>query len=368
MQISFLNNNRGLVKDHQKTTFGESLDEVYPELKKHTQDELLPDTFKTKAKAKAHQLAQIPGYVSRGLQGDPDADFHEFLKITKIPFFIGGPMLAVMYLMGKNRHVSTEAKTAAKAMSKRVALGVGMYYVGVTLAKAVVDIPLKKFRGMDMNRKYKHMVDLSPTNPDYKKGEENKKVEYHNWLESRDFPYLGLAYNYNKAGDGEHVNSEFDKMAQKFGIDPSKKLNDSDSLVEDKIKQTIAMANAWKYMLSAPFVATGLAISAQPSFKHFGAGLTKIGSILLDRGNRNKIRDISHKIGSSIFAPFGHAVKELWGSKGTGTTSSRVFGRAAILTSLILPIVANAMILSKTSLKSHNFVENKTTPQEGGVK
>lgn len=371
MQVSFINNNLGVGKNQSKTTFGEKLTDVYPELKDHQKDELLPDTFSEKMRVKKEQLKQLPSYVSRGLQGDPDANFFEFLKITKIPYFIGGPVLALMFLAGKNGNNIT-ARNATNAVTKRIALGVAMYYIAATAAKAVIDIPLKSFRNIDMNQKYKHMVDLRADTP--LKLPDNKKVEYHNWLESKDFTNLGLAYNYHKP-DSTKINSQFDEIAKSFGVDSKTKLNDSDTVVGEKIKETIAMANAWKYILTAPFVMTGLGLASQKSFQKIG-GSKGNGILTAIRGLNNKTKtlktrfsELNVSLSENLKKPIVDSFKELWGAKGTKegvSKMSKILGRTAILSSLILPAVAMTTILAKTSLKNHKFKEH-STGNKGGV-
>ncbi len=372
MQVSSINNNLGAVRNQSKSTFGESLTEVYPELKEHQKDELLPDTFSEKMRINKEQLKQLPGYVSRGLQGDPDANFFEFLKITKIPYFIGGPVLALMFLAGKNGNNIT-ARNATNAVTKRIALGVAMYYIAATAAKAVIDIPLKSFRNIDMNQKYKHMVDLRADTP--LKLPDNQKVEYHNWLESKDFTNLGLAYNYHKP-EAEKINSQFDEIAKSFGVDNKTKLNDSDTVVGEKIKETIAMANGWKYIITAPFVMTGLGLSSQKSFQKIGGDMNGHGiwSAIKGLGNKNKkpkIRflELKASLSENLKKPIVDSFKELWGAKGIKegvSRTSKILGRTAILSSLILPAVAISTILAKTSLKNHKFQEH-SSDNNGGV-
>lgn len=369
MQVN-VNNYLGRLNKQSHTMFGERLTEVYPELKERQKDELLPDTFSEKMRVEKEQLKQLPGYVSRGLQGDPDANFFEFLKITKIPYFIGGPVLALMFLAGKNGNNIT-ARNATNAVTKKIALGVAMYYIASTAAKAVIDVPLKFFRGIDMNQKYKHMVDLRADTP--LKLPDNRKVEYHNWLESKDFTNLGLAYNYHKP-DATKINSQFDEIAKSFGVSSSTKLNDSDTVVGEKIKETIAMANAWKYIITAPFVMTGLGVASQKSFQKIGGNSKgNIWDAIKELRNKNKklrirFAELKVSLSENLKKPIVDSFKELWGTKGVGVSEmSKKLGRTAILASVILPIVAMTTILVKTSLKNYKFKEH-SLDKNGGVK
>ena len=248
-----------------------------------------------------------------------------------------------------------------------------MYYIAATAAKAVIDIPLKSFRNIDMNQKYKHMVDLRADTP--LKLPDNQKVEYHNWLESKDFTNLGLAYNYHKP-EAEKINSQFDEIAKSFGVDNKTKLNDSDTVVGEKIKETIAMANGWKYIITAPFVMTGLGLSSQKSFQKIGGDMNGHGiwSAIKGLGNKNKkpkIRflELKASLSENLKKPIVDSFKELWGAKGIKegvSRTSKILGRTAILSSLILPAVAVSTILAKTSLKNHKFQEH-SSDNNGGV-
>ena len=67
-------------------------------------DKLLSTDALTSLKINAKQISQLPDYAYRGLKGDPDADFHEFIQLGKIPYVVGQPMLVAMFPSRKHSY------------------------------------------------------------------------------------------------------------------------------------------------------------------------------------------------------------------------------------------------------------------------
>ncbi len=357
MQVNSVYNKFNQAKNLQNASFGENASKETPESGHQIKDEILHSDPFSKLGFKVRQAAKVPSYAVRGMQGDPDANFFEFLKITKIPYFIGGPMLAVMFMAGKNG-LNVTAKNSANMAAKKVALGVAMYYLATMAAKAVIDIPVKMFRGIDLNHPYKDVVDLREGTP--LRYPENKKTEYHKVYESADFTRWDLLYDYKKPTDKE-VNSKYDDLCKKFGV--KAELNDSDSTLKEKIRSTIKMAGGWKYMLTAPFVMMGLGLATQDSFqkvnlKEVFRGIKKV----FNTQSKNKLGTLGINLKHNIAKPFFSSLKELWQGK---TPVSKALGRFSILTSVFLPVLANMMILSKSSGKEIDFLDLRAFSDKG---
>ncbi len=310
---------------------------------KQEHDRLRNPGLWTKVKIGIDTASNTPDYAYRGMKGDPDFNFYEQQKVSKIPYYLGGIGLAAVCLAGRNI-LDPDCVKGNKFALKKVALGALFYYIAREVANAAINIPVKLFRGIDLNMPYRKITALREANP--LNLPNNKKPSNQNVFESTEFTRWDLLYKY---GSDKNVgmNETFDKMAKKFGV--KHKQNDSDSKVIGKIKKLIIMATSWKYMLAVPFVMTALGMAQQKAFENndFTHVFKSAGNILNNFG-----KDSLSKFGTSfyknIITPIGKSFIELW--KGN-STASKILGRSAIIASVGLAILANTMILSKTSLK-----------------
>jgi len=320
------------------------------------------------------KIKKLPEYVYRGLKGDPDANFYEYLSLSKIPYFIGGPMLALGFAFGITNH-DLQAKSFAKAKFNHILAGVILYYIAVELAKKVIDVPVKIFRGVDLNQPYEQMVACKATSA---KGDSPKKAEYHKITESVDFTRWDLMTGDESKNNGKLINEKFDKLAKKFGID--EKVQDSDTTLKDSIKKLINSATAFKYALTAPFVVLAIALAKQSSWANINEGIgakfgEAFGKILhpdnlkfnvyktpKNKERKLKLKDVTYDfkmkqrlisaysiVKDHVARPISESFKSLWHS------SKR--GKALILVSAIAPVLANLRILQLTSEKNKSFVD-----------
>lgn len=309
-------------------------------------DKLRKTDLITKTKIGIDTALNTPGYAYRGMKGDPDFNFYEYLKVSKIPYYIGGLGLAGVCLAGKNKYSVADA-SANHRIFKKVLTGVLMYYIAKEVANAVIDIPVKLFRGIDLNMPYKKVTSLREGNP--LNLPNNKKPSNQNVFESTEFTRWDLLY---KHGPNTDMNENFDKIAKKFGA--KEKLVDADSTLIPKIRELIIMASSWKYMLSAPFVILGLGLAQQESFENVDArSLYKNTINLFKPSTTNRFTKIGASIKTNLLQPVSNSFKELWKGK---TLTSSILGKSAIIGTVGLTVLANIMILNKTSIKGQ--VEN----------
>ncbi len=341
----------------QKYAYAKTLKEK--EEKKEPASKILESDPLTKFNVELKKTAKLPEYAYRGLKGDPDANFYEYLSISKIPYFIGGPMLAAVFAFGMTRN-NLQARKSAAIRTKQIAVGVVLYYLGVELAKKAIDVPVKIFRGVDLNQPYENVVNCRTNS---KSGDSPKKIEHHKVTESVDFTRWDLMRGDETENNGKHINKRFDELAKKFGID--KDIQESDDTLKGSIKKLIISASAFKYMLAAPFVAMGVALAAQNDTKgnsiwgNIGNGFAENVKNIFNfkSGLKFKQRTTIAKeiIKGNLTNPMKESFKALWGSKG----HSNKIGRAIILTSIIAPVLANIRILQLTSEKGNKFVDAK---------
>ena len=82
-------------------------------------DKVRKTDFITKTKIGIDTALNIPGYAYRGMKGDPDFNFYEYLKVSKIPYYIGGLGLAGVCLAGKNKYSVADKSANHKIFKKQ---------------------------------------------------------------------------------------------------------------------------------------------------------------------------------------------------------------------------------------------------------
>ena len=344
------------------------------EEKKH--DKLWNSDIISKTRANIENTVSIPEYALNGLKGDPDFNFFEYLQVAKIPYYIGGIALAAIALASRNG-LNTHAAKQNTQMFKKILTGVAMYYASREVANATIDGPVKWFRGIDLNHPYKKVTTLREGNP-LNRPEENNQINPNNdpnskmnlpnnqkkshqkVFESVEFTRWDLLYKYKNDPENnpknEPVNVFFDKIAKKFGAE--KYSTDSDSKIKGKIKELVIMANSWKYMLTAPFVTLGLGLAYQDDLYKMDLknildstlDFVKLPKYARQTGLKDKFIALKTALNTGFAQPIGKAFVSLW--KGH-TLASKIVGRSAIIASVALPIIANATMLHKTSLKNN---------------
>ncbi len=309
-------------------------DLTFPEKKepKPQHDEILPDDAFSKIKTELKQDSKLPKYVINGLKGDKNANFFDFLKLGDIPYWIGGPILIGVFKAG--------GKDALK-ITKQKAAGVMLYYVAAIAAKALIDIPVKIFKGINLNRKYKDVVPLKIEKNN--KGPTDK-IEYHGVYESIDFTRWDLLENHSSgvAANPMLINENYDKLAQKLGID--KKLNDSDSVVKPYIKKIIAASNAWKSVLIVPLAGLAIGLSDYSGWETWGRGFKKDLKINVFKPKSlfKKAKGLVDIVNDHLFTHVKNSFAYL--------RESRI-GKAFIIGSLALVALANYNILKISKVK-----------------
>ncbi|MCR4880729.1 MAG: hypothetical protein K6A44_02095 [bacterium] len=304
-------------------------------------DRLRTPGFLTKTKINIETALNTPGYAYRGMKGDPDFNFFEQLKVSRIPYYLGGLGLAAVAMCGKNPLIPN-ASEANNAFVKKVLLGVLMYYAAREVASAVIDIPMKIFRGVDLNRPYRKVTSLREGNP--LNLPNNKKPSNQGAFESTEFTRWDLFYKY---GQNNNVNETFDQLAKKFGA--RRPMKDSDSSLMWKIRKMLIMATSWKTMLSVPFVMVGLGLAQQEGFaKADFRGLLKDTAKLFKPSTKNRFRMWGVSLKENLGKPIKDGFRDLWNGK---SLVAKILGRGAIIGAVGLSILANVMILNKTSLK-----------------
>jgi hypothetical protein len=315
----------------------------------HSDSFIISGTTINKAKAKSDIIQKLPSYVERGLEGDPNFNFYEFMQIAKIPYFLGGPGLVATILAGQNLF-DIRANKAAKFNAKGMALGCLFYYVMMEVAKKCVDIPVKFFRGVDLNQPLVVKVNNKTETPS---GKSKQKIEQHNLFESSKFIRWDLLYQKDSKNPKE-INSKYTQIAKKMEIPED--VNDSDTAVKPLIMELIKQSRAWKYIIGAFAVMLGVSLGNQKIMKEeFCTGLMKG----FKQNNTNlpltsKIKNTLTFMHTKITEPLKDSFISLW--KGTeNSPASKYTGKFAIAGFLTSILLANISILKSTNKKETKF-------------
>lgn len=327
-------------------------------LKEEIKDDFIYEpTLKNKNKAKLSTAKSIPSYVKRGISGDPNSNFHEFMQITKIPYFLGGPGLVATVLAGQNLF-DIRANKSAKFNAKGMALGCALYYVMVGIAKKCVDVPVKALRGIDLNHPY---VDVVYNNAEDASGKSSKRYENHNVFESSKFIRWDLLYN-EEAKNPRKVNSKYNEIAKKMNMPED--INDSDSAVRPVMMSLIKQSRAWKYIIGAFAVMLGVGLGNQKALKEeFCTGtLHNLKENIIHKSFKPSIKNATASLKTKVINPIKNSFVSLW--KGTEiSTASKYTGKVAIIGFLASVLMANISILKSTDKKNPNFIKTKEANQ-----
>jgi len=317
-------------------------------------DEVLPETFSTKFNAGIKQASMLPKYAAEGLRGDKNANFFEFLQLGKIPYWVGGAVLAWCFAAGGEK---------SKFFTKQKAVGIGLYYVGAMAAKALVDGPVRFFKGIDLNRKYSDVVALATESKD---GHSEKKTEYHNVYESIDLTRRYLLYKHDSsaAEDPNHVNSEYDKIALNMGLD--KDLNDPDSTVKPYVKKLIVASRAWKSALIVPMAMLAAGLSTSDVWKNWGDNLGSDmrnvfkplnGVSSKSSGLGLRIKGLADAANNNFVKPLAKSFTDLW----SGANMHKFAGRAAIIAPIASVVLANLNLIRLSYLKEDKYIDSQSS-------
>jgi hypothetical protein len=255
----------------------------------------------------------IPSNIYDGLRGDKTASFTDFLNIAKVPYYLGGPILALSFLAGKD-----------KLSFARQGAGVGLYYAGVMVANAAINTLYRWRSGMDLNLRYRR------SNGDIEKV-----------FASAEFPRFDLL-----------TDKEYGRMFRKMGVpqevaDPKKETN-------DQAKRIISTSRADKLILGNLIAALGAGYLARSDkFAHllggYGAEKTALteGSLLKRPVNVARV--------------FGGRLAEAFKDAAVDTRGKGLLGGMALAT---MALLAHCWFATRNNIYEPSFAPS---PEEAGA-
>lgn len=225
-------------------------------------DMRLKNDFQTRSRIAIDKFTKaFTVYPARGITGNINADFYEFLTMGTVPYVIGSlTLMGVFNGLRKYFNVSENAKSAK--LGNKAALGVLMYGVFKNLSKSLINYPVKWKTGIDTQLPYLKVYNELPENKD---DTDVTSYEYHKVGESVEFTRWDMLYG--KPQDKKVLNEKFDKIAKRNGL--GEDLNDSDQSVKPMYKEVLVKSSLAKSISSYLWAATGVALSFQKPWEEF---------------------------------------------------------------------------------------------------
>lgn len=238
-----------------------SNEEVKPKLK-YDKDTLLKNNFATRSSIAYDKLTNAATlYTAKGLKGNKNANFYEFLTIGTIPYIIGSLTLMSVFNTA-NKHFSNFAKSKASIIGGKMALGVLFYGLAKELSKPLITRPVKFATGVDVDLPYAKVVNELP---DYKDDTDVTSIEHHKVFESVEFPRWDLLYG--DESKGEKRNAYYDHIAKKMGL--GENLKDSDQEVKPRIKEIVTRTHTIINTVPYLWAGIGVGVAFQKPWESF---------------------------------------------------------------------------------------------------
>ncbi len=322
--------------------------------KKNNADEetrILPNTISTRLNQGFQKTSSaFIDYPAKGLKGDINSNFYEFLTMGIVPYLAGSAMFMFVFNC-VNKHLDAHSQKAASKYGKKMALGVVLYGLLKNLSKNLVTIPVKVATGVDTEMPYQNVVYNLPT----KAGEDatvDPQYQQRKVFDSKEFYRKDLL-------DREY----FDKVAKKLGL--GENLNDSISETSPIIQNIVATSSTAKSLSSYAWAGVGVALAVQDSWCDFFDSITNRKNYVKKSdknftsnmiGKLKTFGENTKNISKSFVNSFGRSCKSLWNGSPADTGFMKYSGKwfvgfASLLTAAL---TANSILRAKNMATSQN--------------
>ncbi|MFR1673059.1 MAG: hypothetical protein ACLSWI_08965 [Candidatus Gastranaerophilaceae bacterium] len=228
----------------------------------YTHDTILKNNIVTRTRIGIDKFSNaITLYPAKGLKGNKNANFYEFLTMGMVPYLTGSAMLMAVF-NSANKHFAPFARSKAGPLGKKMALGVIFYGLAKQASKTLINTPVKIMTGVDPELPY---AKVNYELPDDINDTDITSIEYHKVFESVEFPRWDLLYG--DEARGQKRNYYYDKVAKKLGM--GNNLKDSDQEVKPRIKEIIVKSNVAKNISSYLWAALGVGLAFQKPWENF---------------------------------------------------------------------------------------------------
>lgn len=314
---------------------------------------ILPNNLSTRLEQGTQKtMSAFVDYPVKGLKGDINSNFYEFLTMGIVPYIAGSAMFMVVFnVLNLGKHLGARDAKAASKLGKKMALGVVMYGAMKNLSKHLVTKPIKAATGVDTEMPYQNKVYNLP-----KGAGENAEIEVQ-WqqrkiYDSKEFfrkDLLDRAY--------------FDKVAKKLGL--GENLNDSISESTPIIQNIVATSNTAKSLSSYCWAAVGVGLAMQDTWGDFfdavsNRKLYKTGN---DEGFLSRHSGRAANFGKNCYLltkefikSLGRSFKQLWNGNPAHSGFMKHSGKALLAFSTLVTagLTANSIYRAKNMAKNLN--------------
>ena len=313
---------------------------------------ILPNTVTTRVQQGFQKTSSaFLDYPVKGLQGDINSNFYEFLTMGIVPYLAGSAMFMLVFNVA-NKFLDAKSRKIASHIGNKMALGVIFYGILKSISKSLVTKPVKAATGVDTEMPYENIVYPLP-----KEAGEAANIEVQHQqrkvFDSKEFFRKDLL-------DRQY----FDEVAKKLGL--GENLNDSVTETTPIIQNIVATTNTAKSLSSYSWAAVGVGLAAQDSWSGFFDSIAKRNRYTSKEGE-SLITKTAHKLQNSgknlwtITQAFGRSLKEscksLWNGQPADSIYMRHAGKALVgfAAALTTVLTANTIIRAKNMAKNTNL-------------
>lgn len=298
-------------------------------------------------------MSAVVDYPVKGLKGDVNSNFYEFLAMGMIPYLAGSAMFMIVFnALNLGKHLGAKDAKASSMLGKKMALGVVFYGLLKNLSKKFVTVPIRVVTGVDTELPYQNKVYNLPEgtgkDTDIKVQLQQRKV-----FDSKEFFRKDLLKR-----------DFYDNVANK--LDMGTNLEDSISETTPIIQNVVATSNTAKTLSSYAWAAVGVGLAMQKTWEDFFDAISnrkkyvasKEESLISKLGGKIKIfgsnmLNISKEFGKSFY----RSCKQLWCGSKTNKGFMKHSGKVLIGLSTLMTVglTANSIIKAKTMAKNNNL-------------
>ena len=294
--------------------------------KENEEPKVLSSSIKNRSKAGFHRTTNaFTEYWVKGLKGDVNSNFYEFLAMGRVPYILGSATFIGIF-NAASQFFDSRGMQQSKKIGLKLATGVIFYALAKTLSKDLITRPVSWATGIDIEQPYLNVVYpfpkvimSQPPKPNDKNGSNgperiiqdlDPQYQYQKLWESGEFPRIDL------------VKPEFfDKVAKKNGL--GENLNSAESEVKPILKNVISTATTASRISSFLWAACGVALAACGNWdSYYDTYLsgTKLGNKVV-----KKDATFKEKMGAKLSNFWQHTVEGTKALKDTFKTSAKEF-------------------------------------------
>ncbi len=226
---------------------------------------VLESNIRNRTKAAYHKTTNaFTEYMAKGLMGDINSNFYEFLSMRPVPTLLGS-LTFIGLFNGVSKYFDARGFQQAKKLGIKFAAGVIFYAIAKTLSKDLITRPVAWATGVDIEQPYLNVVYPFPKVIMTEPPKPNDKSE--NKQPTRIIQDLDPQYQYQKLWESvefpriDLVKPEyFDKIAKKNGL--GENLNSAETEAKPILKNVISTATTASRISSFLWAACGVGLAA----------------------------------------------------------------------------------------------------------